>query len=154
MSGGGWGMELMQRRRALLMANNAPKIVNLCPAATGTEILTKFTRNGGNMQYLLTGLEPNQDYTLQVTITGVFATDTSRRLYFFSESSSGHFIDTSVDTVPKTKKHTVKSTDDGQITISHNFAGLNNHPEYAAALTNIMVEIGSVAHPYVPYIEP
>ena len=150
MSGGGGGVDVIERRRALMvMQKNKPSVVNLCPAATGTE-MRSWVSSSGSMRYTLTGLDPKSDYTIQVTITSIFERTPGRRLYLFADNSSGQYIDTSVESVPITKTFTRKPTANGELTISHNTNALNDDG-YAAALTNIQLEIGPIAHPYVPY---
>lgn len=141
----------MQRRRQLMAMQSKSQIVNLCPAATGTEIVQNWTAASGSFRYTVTGLDPTQDYTLQVTITESWDCTTGRRLYCYADTPSGSYIDTAESSVPIIKTITRKPTQDGKLTISHNRVALLDE-EYAASLTNIMLEIGSVAHPYVPYI--
>lgn len=135
----------------MAMQRSSPTIVNLCPAATGTEIRETWERPSGlaSYSYKLTGLDPTQDYTLQVTIISEFSDTTGRRLYLHGDTST--FIKCGRSNVPITVSITRKPNADGEMSIQHNAKALNDSADYAAALTNIMLEVGSVAHPYVPY---
>lgn len=153
-------MDVMQRRRELMaMQKIGPTIVNLCPAATGTEIVEKFSVSNAYRRYMITGLDPNQDYTLQATWTKTWETISNRRLYLNGISTNAMIRPTTEDTVaPFTKSVTTKPSADGTLEIAANNNGLTSvnisGPEYAASMVNIMLEIGSVAHPFVPYVEP
>ena len=143
----------------MAMQKSGPTIVNLCPAATGTEIVEKFSLSGSYFRYTITGLDPNQDYTLQATWTKTWETSSNRRLYLNGIATNTMIRPTSEDTVaPFTKSLTTKPSASGTLEISANYGGLTNEaidgPEYAASMVNIMLEIGSVAHPFVPYIAP
>ena len=151
-------MDMMAlRRRVIETAERQSKIINLCPAATGTEIVEKFSITGGYRIYQLTGLDPDQAYTLQATWTKAWETEASKRLYLVGISSNTMVRPTTQDTaVPFTKTATNYPSADGTLSIRANNTGLTNATdgaEYAASMVNIMLEIGSDAHPYVPYIE-
>lgn len=149
-------MDLMGIRRRLLMGAKKRQIINLCPAATGTEIVEKFALNGSAREYVVTGLDPNKDYTFQATWTKAWDTGGSRRLYCVGISASTMIRPTTNDTeVPFTKTVTTKPSADGTLKIWASNTGLTNSEwgaEYAASIVNIMLEEGAVAHPFVPYV--
>lgn len=149
-------MDLMAIRHRLLMGQEKKQIINLCPAATGTEIVQKFRYVNPNLYYDVTGLDSNKYYTLQATWTKTWAASGAKRLYCIGESTSTMIRPTGAETVvPFTKTVTTKPNANGVITLRASRTGLTNTTdgaEYAASMINIMLEEGTVAHPFVPYV--
>lgn len=127
-------------------------VVNLFPYADGTQIASEWVKSGANYVWTLTGLDPTCDYTLQITITADWGASSARRFYMYNNTPSGSYINTVVTNAPVTQTMTRKPTEAGELHFSHNATALQN-ADYAASLVKIMLEVGSVAHPYVPYVE-
>ena len=120
---------------------------NLCPAATGTEMLEweQTQESGRPYQYVITGLDTNQEYMLSAYITEEAGDITSRRLYLYGQTN--RFINTGLMGYRQLSTP-VKPSADGRLRIQHNALGLQAVAQY---ITNIQVEKGSTATPYEPY---
>lgn len=112
---------------------------NLLTISNGTEILDTWKdRSGSSQAYVISGLDPNQYFTLSVNVTNGLGTEGGHRLYL--EGIGGTpFIDTGI---AGRASITRKPNADGVIKVTQNGYALTHPVEYAEALTQMQLEVG------------
>ena len=133
---------------------------NFSTAATGTEMVQKWPiiSSGSSRTFILSGLEPGQEFTLSASFTKASEPSSNKRLYLVgsqkaNSTTNSIFTGPSIDGPVDRIIHNWVDTD-GTIRITHNNRGLTYNDdfiEYAASLQNIQLELGDTATAFEPY---